>query len=155
MSQHKKNEVATRKWAKWWQNSVTTDFLGRDRDANNTRQCCNKNQNRNAIPTRKVGSRHQFEEAAQHHYRYQENTVVTEIKEELGNRSRHTNPSCNRNLQQNSKLCHDRTFRSRLRRQYGPKIHGFINTHRSEGLNFWGLYKSKRIRKAMQSSLVL
>ena len=50
-----KNEAATRKQAKWRQNSITTNFLGRDRDDNNTRQCCNKNQNRNAVVIRKAG----------------------------------------------------------------------------------------------------
>ena len=75
-----KNEVTTTKQAKWRQNSIATDFLGRDRDDNNTRQCCNKNQNRNSIATRKAGPRHQFEEAAQHHYHDQENTVATKIQ---------------------------------------------------------------------------
>ena len=74
------NEVAIRKRAKWRQNFVAIEFLGRDRDDNNTRQCYNKNQNRTAVATRKLGSRHQFEEAAQHHCRDQENTVVTEIQ---------------------------------------------------------------------------
>ena len=51
-----KNEAATRKQAKWRQNSVATDFLGCDRDDNNARQCCNKNQNRNVVAIRKAGS---------------------------------------------------------------------------------------------------
>ena len=53
-----KNEAATRKQAKWRQHSVRTNILGRDRDDNYTRQCCNKNHNRNAVATRKAGSRH-------------------------------------------------------------------------------------------------
>ena len=32
-----KNEVATRKQAKWRQNSVAIDFLGRNQDDNNSR----------------------------------------------------------------------------------------------------------------------
>ena len=56
-----KNEATTRKQAKWRQNSVVIEFLGRDRDDNNARQCCNKNQNRNDVATRKARSRHQFE----------------------------------------------------------------------------------------------
>ena len=32
-----KNEAAIRKQAKWRQNSIATEFLGRDRDENNTR----------------------------------------------------------------------------------------------------------------------
>ena len=75
-----KNEAATRKQAKWQQNSVVIDFLGRDRDDNNTRQCCNKNKNKNAIATRKSGSLHQFEEAAKHHCCDQENIIATEIQ---------------------------------------------------------------------------
>ena len=54
-------------------------LFGHDRDDNNTRQCCNKNQNKNTVATRKAGSQHQFEEEAQHHCRDQENTVATEI----------------------------------------------------------------------------
>ena len=50
-----KNEAATRKQAKWRQNSIVLDFLGCDRDDNNTRQCCNKNHNRNAVTIRKDG----------------------------------------------------------------------------------------------------
>ena len=56
------------------------DFLGHDQDDNNARQCCNKNQNRNVVATRKVRLRHQFEEVAQQHSRDQENTVGTEIQ---------------------------------------------------------------------------
>ena len=58
-----KNKDATRKRAKWLQNSVVTDFLGSDRDDNNARQCCNKNQNKNAVVIRKTGLQRQFEEA--------------------------------------------------------------------------------------------
>ena len=58
-----KNEAATMKQAKWRQNSITTDFLGRDRDDNNARQCCNNNQNKNDVAIRKARLRHQFEEA--------------------------------------------------------------------------------------------
>ena len=80
LGRNMKNEVATRKQAKWRQNFFETDFLGRDRDDNNTRQCCNKNQNRTTVAIRKAGLRHQFEEAAQHHCHDQENNVVTEIQ---------------------------------------------------------------------------
>ena len=118
-----KNKAATRKQAKWRQNSVTTDFLRRDPDDNNTRQCCNKNHNRNVVTTRKAGSQHQFEEATQHHCLDQENTVATEIQgrtQEIGRYIRllAATETCN----ENSKLYHDKTFRSRLRRQSGPKI---------------------------------
>ena len=75
-----KNEAATKKQAKWRQNSIATEFLGRDLDNNNARQYCNKNQNRNVGAIRKAGSRHQFEEVAQQHCRDQENTVATEIQ---------------------------------------------------------------------------
>ena len=74
------NEAATRKQAKWRHNSIATDFLGRDRDDNNARQCYNKNQNINAVTIRKAGSRHQFEEAVQQHCRDQEITVATKIQ---------------------------------------------------------------------------
>ena len=79
-SRNIKNEVVVRKQAKWQQNSIAKEFLGRDRDDNNTRQCCNKNKNINVVATRKVGSQHQFEEASQHHCRDQENTIATEIQ---------------------------------------------------------------------------
>ena len=53
MSQHQ-NEAATRNQVKWRQDSVVTDFPGRDRNADNTRNIVATRTNRNAITTYKL-----------------------------------------------------------------------------------------------------
>ena len=61
MSQHKglnieeelcrDNEAAIRNQVKWRQDSIATDFLGRDRNTDNTRNIVATRTNRNAVTT--------------------------------------------------------------------------------------------------------
>ena len=64
MLQHQ-NEAATRNQVKWRQDYVAIDFLGRDRNADNTRNIVPTRTNRNVVATSQTESRHKFEEAAQ------------------------------------------------------------------------------------------
>ena len=54
MLQHK-NEATTRNQVKWRQDSIATDFPGRDRNADNTRNIVVTRTNKNAITTKKLG----------------------------------------------------------------------------------------------------
>ena len=71
-----KTNVTTKNMLSQLKQKMSTKSSSRDRKMHT----CNKNQNRNAVATRKAGSQHQFEEAAQHHCRNQENTIATEIQ---------------------------------------------------------------------------
>ena len=59
MSQHQ-NEAATRNQVKWRQDSIVTDFLGRDRNANNTRNIVAARTNRNDVVTQLSMSQHNY-----------------------------------------------------------------------------------------------
>ena len=48
---HYQNEAATRNQVNWRQDSVATDFLGRDRNADNTRNMVATRTNRHVVAT--------------------------------------------------------------------------------------------------------
>ena len=59
------NEAATRNQVKWRQDSVATNFPGRDINADNTRNIVATRTKQTCRRDIKTGSRDQFEEAAQ------------------------------------------------------------------------------------------
>ena len=61
------NEAAIRNQVKWRQDFVATNFPGRDRNIDNTRNIVATRTKQTSYRDIKAGSRHQFEEVAQKH----------------------------------------------------------------------------------------